>query len=395
MDLVGEMLCAELKASHADTLEVTRIQPAFARRLSRGGAGRGGNGARSRFHRVLINADRALNRFFDYPRALRPMRRGFDVFHVVDHSYAHLVRELGGARSVVTCHDLDAFRCLLGADAADAARRSAPLRVMARRTLGGMQSAARVCCPSAATRDALVANALVAPERLAVIPNGVHPVFASRPDEAADAAATDLLGPARSGATDILHVGSTIPRKRIDVLLRVAAAVRAQFPALRLVRAGGALSADQQALARTLGLGEAIITMPALDPAVLAALYRRAALVLMPSEAEGFGLPLVEAMTCGTPVVASDIPALREVGADAAVYCAVADVPAWSGAVAAMLRERAANPARWAERCAAAMRRAALFSWTAYADRYAAVYHEVAGAIARETAADRGREIAG
>jgi glycosyltransferase involved in cell wall biosynthesis len=115
-----------------------------------------------------------------------------------------------------------------------------------------------------------------------------------------------------------------------------------------------------------------------LEPAALAALYRRAALVLIPSEAEGFGLPLVEAMACATPVLASDIAALREAGADAAVYCPVGDVPAWSATLAAMLRERTDDPERWAERRAAALRQASRFSWAAYADRCAALYREIA-----------------
>ena len=372
MDLVGEMLRAELNARHSAALEVTRIQPAFVRRLSRVA---GERGARMRFNLVCFNIDRALNRFFDYPRALRRLRGDFDVFHIVDHSYAHLVHELAGARTVVTCHDLDAFRCLL---ASGAERRPLPLRMMARRTLAGMRNAARVCCDSIATRDALVANALVSPGRLVVIPNGVHPACSPRPDEAADAAAAHLLGAADSEVAEILHVGSTIPRKRIDVLLRILAAARAQFPDLRLIKAGGALTADQRRLAQALGLEDSIVTMPFLEPALLATLYRRAALVLMPSEAEGFGLPLIEAMACATPVLASDLPVLREVGAEAAVYCAVADVPAWSMAVVAMLRERAASPEQWAERRAKAVRQASHFSWAAYADRCAELYREIA-----------------
>jgi glycosyltransferase involved in cell wall biosynthesis len=367
MDLVGEMLCAELKARHSDTLEVTRIQPAFVRRLSRAGGERGTP--------VRFNADRALNRFFDYPRTLRRLRGGFDVFHIVDHSYAHLVHELAGERTFVTCHDLDAFRCLL---ASGAEWRSLPLRMMARRTLAGMRKAARVCCDSVATRDALVADALVSPGRLVVIPNGVHPACSPSPDEAADAAAAQLLGPADPGVAEILHVGSSIPRKRIDVLLRILAAARTQLPNLRLVKAGGALTAGQRGLAQTLGLEDSIVTMPFLEPAVLAALYRRAALLLMPSEAEGFGLPLIEAMACATPVLASDIPVLREVGAEAAVYCAVADVSTWSMAAAAMLRERAGNPERWAARRADVIRQASHFSWASYADRCAALYREIA-----------------
>jgi glycosyltransferase involved in cell wall biosynthesis len=372
MDQVGEMLCAELAARHSAALEVTPIQPAFVRRLSRV---LGERGVRTRFDAAGFNIDRALNRFFDYPRALRSLRAGFDVFHIVDHSYAHLVHELAGARTVVTCHDLDAFRCLL---ASVAERRSLPFRMMARRTLAGMRKAARVCCPSAATRDALVANALVSPDSLVVIPNGVHPACSPRPDEAADNAALRLLGPADPGAIEILHVGSTIPRKRVDLLLRIVAAARTKFPNLRLVKAGGALDADQQRLARELSLEDSIAAMPFVEPAVLAALYRRAALLLLPSEAEGFGLPIVEAMACATPVIASDIPVLREIGAEAAVYCAVADVPAWSAALVAMLSERAANPERWAARRAAAIRQASRFSWATYADRCAALYREIA-----------------
>ena len=83
------------------------------------------------------------------------------------------------------------------------------------------------------------------------------------------------------------------------------------------------------------------------DRATLAAVYRRAALALQPSEAEGFGLPVAEAMACGTPVLASDLPVLREVGGEAAVYRPVADVPAWSEAALNLLAERQAQHATW------------------------------------------------
>jgi glycosyltransferase involved in cell wall biosynthesis len=366
MDLVGEMLCAELERRHAGALAVTRVRPEFIRRLSR--RANGAPAPRARF-----NVDRALNRFFDYPRLLRRVRECYDVFHVVDHSYAHLVHELAAARTVVTCHDLDAFRCLL----ADGERRTFPLRAMARRILGGMRRAACVSCDSVATRDALAANALVSRERLVVIPNGVHPACSPVPDEAADAALARMLG--RAEGPELLHVGSTIPRKRIDLLLRAFAAARREYPALRLIKAGGALTVDQRRLARELGVTDAIVTMPFLASAELAALYRRVALVMLPSEAEGFGLPLAEALACGTPVLASDIAPLREVGGDVVDYCPMGDVAAWTAALLAKLRERVEQPARWAERREAGIRRAACFSWAEYADRCAALYSELVG----------------
>jgi glycosyltransferase involved in cell wall biosynthesis len=105
--------------------------------------------------------------------------------------------------------------------------------------------------------------------------------------------------------------------------------------------------------------------------------YRRAALVLQPSSAEGFGLPVVEAMACGTAVVASDLPVLREVGGDAADYCQVGDVGAWSARVVARLDERRDDPARWEARRAAGITRASAFTWGEYARRMVGVYREV------------------
>ena len=99
----------------------------------------------------------------------------------------------------------------------------------------------------------------------------------------------------------------------------------------------------------------------------LADLYRGAALLVLPSRFEGFGLPVVEAMACGTPVVAADEPALREVGGDAAVYAVGGD---FGAAAVEALGER--------ERLSAAgIERAKAFSWTEAARRTAEVYRLV------------------
>ena len=98
---------------------------------------------------------------------------------------------------------------------------------------------------------------------------------------------------------------------------------------MRLLKAGGDLTVDQQRLARALDLAEeSIVTMPFLEPAVLAALYRRAALVLLPSESEGFGLPLIEAMACATPAIASDTHACQARQARTPTYADPATVAA-------------------------------------------------------------------
>ena len=369
MNLVADSLLEGLRENHADAFDAVRVCPPMRRRFTR--AGDEAAGAR-------FNADRLLNRFRDYPHFLRGRARDFDLFHVVDHSYAHLLHSLPHERTVVTCHDLDTFRCLLEPQAEP---RSAPFRAMTRRVLDGFRKAARVACDSRATRDELLAHRLIAPERVVVIPNGVHPALSREPNDDADREAARLLGPRGESSLELLHVGSSIPRKRIDVLLKVFAAVREEFPRARLVRVGGRLDAAQAAAVEKLKLRDAFVELPYLEAGVLAAVYRRAALALLPSEREGFGLPVVEALRCGTPVVASDLPVLREVGGCGAVaYRPVGDVPAWAEEIARLLRERASDPEAWAGRCDAGVLHASQFTWDAYVRNVVALYRDLLGA---------------
>ena len=364
MDLVAAMLLERFAAEHAGAVHAVSVCPPFVRRFTAG----------SRRGKNLFNADRLLNRFVDYPLHLRRLRDSFDLFHIVDHSYAHLVRYVRRERTVVTCHDVEAYLCLL-----EPARnpRSQAFRYMTRRILEGLRGAARVACVSDSTLAELKRYRLLPASRASTIPNGVHPAFGPLPDAALDAEADRLLRVPAPGTIDLVHVGSTIARKRIDILLRVFAAVRAAMPGARLIRVGGSFSPAQAALAHELGVAEAIAVMPFVQPAVLAAIYRRARVALITSELEGFGLPLIEALACGTAVIASDLPVLREVGGDAAVYAPVADVPAWTKAVLELLGESIDEGAEQMMRRERGVARAAQFTWSKAAARYAEIYREL------------------
>ena len=365
MDLVGEMLEEQLQSEHADEFAATRLSPPLRQRFTR---------IRANGH--FFNADRLLNRFWDYQRWLQPRKGAFDLFHVVDHSYSQLVHILPPGKTIVSCHDLDTFRCLLEPDNEP---RSIPFKKMMRHVLSGFSKAARVTCDSKTIRDELLAHGLVAPDLLRVIPLGVHPACTPEPNSAADAEATRLLNGSNAEAINLLHVGSTIKRKRIDVLLEVFAGVRREFPEARLIRVGGPFTSDQIRLVKRLNLEDAIAVLPYLSRDVLAAIYRQAVLVLQPSDGEGFGLPVIEAMACGTPVVASDLPVLREVGGDAASYAPVAAVPAWIESIGRLLRERDQQPEKWVARRMAGKDQAAKFSWVEYTEKMIGVYQELLG----------------
>jgi glycosyltransferase involved in cell wall biosynthesis len=359
MDLVADMLMSHLAAEHRGRVEATLIRPRMPRRFGRMAAAAGA-------------FDRVLARVVDYPRALKPLRGRFDVYHIVDHSYAHLVHELPAERTVVTCHDLDAFRAVLEPGAEP---RSFLYRALARRILSGLCRAARVACVSEATRNALVALAGVPEAKLSVIPNGTDAGHYPEGNAAADVEAARLLGPRRG--VELLHVGSTIPRKRIDLLLAVFAGVLRGRPGARLTRVGGPFTAEQRVQARTLGVTEAITVLPFVDRATLGAVYRRSALALLTSDREGFGLPIVEALASGTPMIVSDIPVLREVGGEALTYRPIGDIDAWVEAILTLLEERDRETAAWERRRETGRRRAAEFSWSHYTASVVELYGQL------------------
>ena len=203
---------------HADRV---RAEPVARRSGSRFGRlpwlGRG---------RAAFNADRLLNRLWHYPRWLRGRTADFDLFHVCDHSYAQLVHVLPTGRTGVFCHDLDAFRCLL-----EPAREPRPFwfRAVARTILRGLQQAAVVFHSTLDVRERILRHGLIDPGRLVHAPYGISPEFTPCRSEVDEKAPF----PTPTGRPFLLHVGSCIPRKRIDVLLDVFASVRRQFPGLR------------------------------------------------------------------------------------------------------------------------------------------------------------------
>jgi glycosyltransferase involved in cell wall biosynthesis len=216
-------------------------------------------------------------------------------------------------------------------------------RETGRRALrAGVRAADAVVAVSNFTRDELLELLQVPPERIRVIPNGLDPAF--RPD-----------GP-RSEGEYVLAVGTLEPRKNLG---EAVAAAKLAGVELRVAGATGWGGVEVPGW-----VGE-----PSDDE--LAALYRGARCLVFPSLYEGFGLPLLEAMACGTPVVTSDSGAMAEVVAGAGVLVDPSSPEAIAAGIATAL-------SRHDELAAAGIARAASFTWSAAADRVEELWRELA-----------------
>ncbi len=345
MDFCAEMLDRYVRHEHSDVVTAEVWCPPFGRYFQRLPLiGR---------KPAAFNADRIVNRFWRYPHALKPVRQRFDLFHICDHTYAQLALMLPAGRTGIFCHDLDAFRSLIE-PAADP--RPAWFRALVRRQLAGLQRASLVFHTTDEVRRQIEQYQLVPPLRLVKVPLGVAAEYT------ADPAVTAVSPDVNIHQPYLLHVGSCIPRKRIDILLEVFAAVRLTHPELRLVKVGGAFSADHQRQIDRLGLASFIIHRHNLPRSDVAHLYRKAIATLITSDNEGFGIPLIEALACGCVSVVSDIPAMREVGGNAATFVPVANVQMWVQQLSRVLGQQAGIPDR-----SARLAQAAKYSWSNHA----------------------------
>lgn len=227
---------------------------------------------------------------------------------------------------------------------------------------------------SHASADELVAHTAIERERIRVVPNGVDLELA-RDDEIAEMRRRFDLG----DKPYVFWIGSLEPRKNVGLLVEAFArwAARTDLPH-RLVLAGpaGWLEDEATVLGPARPLGDRVRTVGRVGDPALRALYRGADVFAFPSRHEGFGIPVLEAMAQETPVLAADIPALREVAADAARVLPADDADAWVAALDNLLHD-AADRARLG---AAGRRRAQYYSWARCADETRAVYREVIGA---------------
>lgn len=254
------------------------------------------------------------------------------------------------APSVATIHDAAPF-AFPAADPRKRATEQNPFRTTA-------ATARRILVQSHFTAGEVEQRLGVAPERIAVTPLAADPAFAPGP--------LDALPLEVRGVRYVLHVGAHDERKNSAVLIDGFGRAFGDDAEVALVFTR-----------RPPALPPRARVVEAADDATLVALYRAAALVAVPSTYEGFGLPLLEAMACGTATLAARAGALPEVGGEAAAWVGDArDADAWASALRSLLT----GDARRADLAARGLARAATFSWERCTQQTLAVLEATAAA---------------
>jgi glycosyltransferase involved in cell wall biosynthesis len=306
-----------------------------------------------------------------------------DVFHAPDFV---LPPTLPGTPTLLTVHDLTFRR---DPDSAFPKLRRYLDRVVPR----SVQRATHVLADSAATKNDLIELFGTSPQKVTVILGGVESRFAPVTDP-------DLLAAVRrkyalGAGPFILSIGTLQPRKNYARLIQAFADLRlpiadcrlpdhrspitnhqSPITALQLVIVGGKgwLYTDIFAQVKRLGLENAALFPGFVDDADLPALYSAAAVFAYPSLYEGFGLPVLEAMACGAPVVTSNVSSLPEVAGDAALMVTPTDVTALGAALHRVLTDAALRQ----QMTARGLAQASKFTWENAARQLLAVYERVA-----------------
>jgi alpha-1,3-rhamnosyl/mannosyltransferase len=248
-------------------------------------------------------------------------------------------------------------------------------RAFFRLTLGmALRAATRVVAISEAARRDLLAAFALAPEKVITTPLAADPHFQPQPAEAIDRVRAHFALP----PSFLLYVGINKPHKNLVAMIEAFAQVREEVPDAMLILAGpwdDRYPEAQEAAAR-LALGDAVRFLGTVAEEMLPALYGAATGFVFPSRYEGFGLPVLEAMACGTPVACSNVSSLPEVAGDGALTFDPGQPAEITQAMRRLLQDA---PLRESLR-ARGLAQAGRFNWQRTAAATLAVYRQV-GAI--------------
>jgi glycosyltransferase involved in cell wall biosynthesis len=315
---------------------------------------------------LTLRIQKYYERFWRYPKFVRQQEA--DIVHVVEPCDANIVYWLRNTARpvVVTCHDLVNFFYK------DNLQGSVQLPIVSRRawlySVYGMRYANHIIAVSAATAKDTAHILNINPADITVVHNAVESIFQPLPKSEVGAFRRN------QGITDetllLLNVGANHPRKNIGRILEAIAILKDKDLPVQFLKAGADFSAEQKQFIQAKGLESHIKYVGKPDKSTLVHFYNAADVLVAPSLHEGFGITLLEAMACGTPVITSNTSAMPEVVGEAGVLI---DPLSTNEIVAAVIRLQHDSAYRQ-ELVNRSLNQVKGFTWKSTAEHVAQVY---------------------
>jgi glycosyltransferase involved in cell wall biosynthesis len=281
-----------------------------------------------------------------------------DVNHVIDHGYGHLLHSICKEKSIVTFHDSVVNKLN---------EISWRTRFSVRYSFLALRKAARIITDSKISRNDFLNLVDFPQERVHVIYPGVDSAFRILPDHA------ELRKQYNLPASYLLHVGNNLPYMNVDgALLTFQQLVKKGFD-ISLVRVGDRFTKKQEAFLGKANLQNRAIQLGAISLENLVAVYNCAEVLIYPALYAGFGLPPLEAMACGTPVICSNRGSLSEIAGEAAMVVDPENQSSMADATAKLLADRNLQETYRAK----GLQHARIYSWDKTAAEVLSVYRSV------------------
>jgi glycosyltransferase involved in cell wall biosynthesis len=318
---------------------------------------------------LFLRGWKYYERFWNFPRIVK--HQVADIYHIIDHSEAHIANWLRktGKPVVVTCHDLINYFYR------DNLQGSVKLPIVSNglwlNSVRSMQHADRIVAVSSVTAKDTAQILNIEPARIVVIPNAVEAVFRQLPQNQAES--FRLAHGVTPETICLLNVGSNHPRKNLSTILEVVDCLKQRGLPIRLWKAGADFTNEQKSFIQNRGLENHITYLGNPDKLTLVQIYNAADILIAPSLHEGFGMTILEAMACGTPVITANVSAMPEVVGDAGVLVDPKDYQAIADAVCHLHN----NPDDYQDLVTKGLVRARSFTWEKTAERIAEIYEKL------------------
>lgn len=353
MDVYAEGLIAGLKAIHPNWEIIELVPQAFDRET----------------HSLTVRAQKAYERFWRFPKEVQ--QQPVDVFHIVDHSDAHIVRWLRktGRPVVVTCHDL--INILYPENLQGSVRLPIISDRLGRYSIQGMEYADAIITVSSETAKNVDRVLKVNRDRLTIIPNAVDPLFRPLPEEQSQAFRDRLNVPPDTFC--LLNVGGNHPRKNLTTILKAFNILKQKGLSIQFWKVSDDFTDEDKRFIQINNLEDSIKYLGYLDKTALVQAYNAADVLVAPSFHEGFGITLLEAMSCGTPVITSNVSAMPEVVGDAGILVD----PKNSQAIADAVCRLQSDSIYYQDLREKGLKRVQAFTWENVAEQVVGVYEKL------------------